>query len=252
LDKWKDNFEDMKAKVNTAIGKKILSLVREGDYAHPGEEEAIDLVFKNVPIDSDRKILDVGCGLFGTANYLQSKGYGKITGIDLNVETLKVAKERYPDQDIRLCDVNNAFKVLEDKYDLIYLFNSFYLFQDQQKALCSLRKVSKEKGELILFAYADPGNYNAGNVEVPCPLKLDKIEGMLNDAGWKLASIDDISHLYIKWYKELCERIISKKNEITELSNSSVYEYFLEQYQTILRYCKEASLKGVIVRAVGV
>jgi hypothetical protein len=30
----------MKEKVNTAVGKKILSLVREGDYAHPGEEEA--------------------------------------------------------------------------------------------------------------------------------------------------------------------------------------------------------------------
>jgi hypothetical protein len=48
----------------------------------------------------------------------------------------------------------------------------------------------------------------------------------------------------------MCERIIFKKNKIVELSNSSVYEYFLEQYQTILRYCEEASLKGVILRAV--
>jgi hypothetical protein len=36
-------------RVNTAKFKKILSLIRNGDFAHAGEEAAIELVFNEIP-----------------------------------------------------------------------------------------------------------------------------------------------------------------------------------------------------------
>ena len=50
----------------------ILSLVREGDYAHPGEEEAILLTLDPLKKDPNRVVLDVGCGLGKPRTMLKS------------------------------------------------------------------------------------------------------------------------------------------------------------------------------------
>ena len=96
--------------MNSGLGKRILSLVREGDYAHPGEEEAIDLVFKNVVKNPNRKMLDVGCGLCGTAVYLEKNGYGRVTGIELNPEIVSIVNKRYPNFNIINADVNIVYE----------------------------------------------------------------------------------------------------------------------------------------------
>ncbi len=51
--------------MNSPMGKQILALIRDGDYAHAGEEEAIELTLKNVSKDPGRRVLDVGCGRGG-------------------------------------------------------------------------------------------------------------------------------------------------------------------------------------------
>ena len=70
-------------KMQHFVGKQMLAMMRKGDYAHAGEEEAIDLVMNKIPKDNTRLILDVGCGLGGTAKYIQDHGWGKVTGIDI-------------------------------------------------------------------------------------------------------------------------------------------------------------------------
>ncbi len=66
-------------RMNSVLGKKILSIIRDGVYAHPGGRQAVDMAFEGILPDNNRRILDVGCGLGGTSNYVQSEGYGKVT-----------------------------------------------------------------------------------------------------------------------------------------------------------------------------
>jgi cyclopropane fatty-acyl-phospholipid synthase-like methyltransferase len=58
-------------RMNEFEGKEILATVRSEDFAHAGEEEAIELVFKDITKQADRKILDAGCGRGGSANYVR-------------------------------------------------------------------------------------------------------------------------------------------------------------------------------------
>ena len=48
--------------MNSSRGKQVLALIRAGDYAHAGEEEAIELTIAAIPKKPDQRTLDAGCG----------------------------------------------------------------------------------------------------------------------------------------------------------------------------------------------
>ncbi|MCW8472333.1 hypothetical protein OQJ19_17010 [Fluoribacter gormanii] len=54
--------------------KQILAMLREGDFAHPSEIEAIEVSLSPIAKNSENRLLNVGCGLGGTAHYVQKKG----------------------------------------------------------------------------------------------------------------------------------------------------------------------------------
>ncbi len=70
-------------RMNSASGKAILSLVREGDYAHPGEEQAIDLVFRTFLKKSDCQVLDLGCGRGGLPTMCRGRAGERSLGLIL-------------------------------------------------------------------------------------------------------------------------------------------------------------------------
>lgn len=54
----------------------LLSQLRGGDYAHPGNEEAIDMILSKLGANVTKgPTLDVGGGFGGTLNYLKQKGF---------------------------------------------------------------------------------------------------------------------------------------------------------------------------------
>ncbi|MBX9666933.1 MAG: class I SAM-dependent methyltransferase [Candidatus Obscuribacterales bacterium] len=83
-------------KMDEFDGKRFLATVGGDDFALAGEIEAIDLVFESMPTMPDWKVLDVGCGRGGTASYVHRKGWGQVTGIDIDQHSIDYAKERYP------------------------------------------------------------------------------------------------------------------------------------------------------------
>ncbi len=46
--------------MNSFEGKRILALIREGDQAHAGQEEAPARSFRSIPKNADSRLLDVG------------------------------------------------------------------------------------------------------------------------------------------------------------------------------------------------
>ena len=84
-------------KMDTLQTKRILSLVRGGDYAHAGEEGAIELALDSVSKRAIQVILDVGCGLGGSAEYVRSHGWGSVIGIDANEDMIAYAEKTYRD-----------------------------------------------------------------------------------------------------------------------------------------------------------
>lgn len=228
--------------MRTFRGKQILALVREGDYAHPGNEEPVDLMMKDITPNMNRLILDVACGLGGTAKYVQDRKWGKVVGIDIEVEAIKYAKKTYPKIEFHAADVINADKILQQKFDLIYICGSFLCFANQQDVLKTLHKVAKNNTKLFLFDLVDRSNGTSQLISndqkrIVRAVTIKTMEKMLQNAGWKFLVYEDLSEKCTYWYKNLADKIRAKKQEIItkfgEYEYESVLTRYIEWYQEI-------------------
>lgn len=241
-------------KMNTYIGKRVLSLVRGGDYAHAGEEVAIERTLSSVEKKPDQVLLDVGCGMGGTADYVCKNGWGSVVGIDVNAEMIAYAQKTYQGSSFHVCDVVNASQVIKEPVDVIYMLNSFYLFPDQPAALTVLWDIAKRGSLLVIFDYVDRGGYRSNPPpkeydEIHYPLELSAISKMLEDCGWLLNTIEEIHDEYQHWYTNLIERVENKREEIISLSGEDRYVYVHTFYTHILSSIRSGTLGGAIVRA---
>jgi cyclopropane fatty-acyl-phospholipid synthase-like methyltransferase len=240
-------------RMNSATGKAILSLVREGDYAHPGEELAIDRVFGALLKQPDRQVLDLGCGRGGTADYVQRQSWGTVTGVDIDAETLAEAPQRYPTVSFAVDDVTKIGSRWQAKFDLIYLFNSFYAFPDQPEALRQMRLVAKKHAFLAIFEYVDlTGKFKDFANEQQSfwqPINLRTFPEALESAGWELLLVNDISTEYLLWYQQLCARFESNKLEIINRFGEEWYRYAYMTYADLLRLVEQGIVGGAIIWA---
>lgn len=239
-------------------GKKLVSYLREGDYAHAGEIEAIHKVMNKFVKNKNRTILDAGCGLGGTANYIQKNGWGHVVGVDIENKSIKYAKRQYPSLKFYTSDILDIKKLFfSDKFDLICLFNSFYAFKKQKLSLECLFDTARINANLAIFDYSDPlidattSLYKEGDgSETPFkPIKLQCVSSMLTSTGWSLLEIVDMSKYFISWYTNLLERLERNKHFITAEFGYPAYLKANDTYLKIHNALVTNQLGGAIVYA---
>src|ERR1700722_3270212 len=236
--------------MNSFEGKRILALVREGDYAHAGEEEAIDRAFRSIPKNSDQWLLDVGCGRGGRGQYLRRHGWGHVEGIDRDAESIEYARATYPEIGFHVCDVLDIARTVMRTFDVIYMLNAFYAFDRQREALAELRKVAKPSAQLVIFDYTVGANAaGTPNPMMPHAIRLSEIASMLRDAGWAPGDVEDLNAEYARWYAEFVQRIQLKRAEIEKIGSPAWYNFVLAMYSGLHGVIASGSLGGAIVHA---
>ena len=236
--------------MNSFEGKRILALVRDGDYAHAGEEEAIERAFRSTPKNSEQWLLDVGCGRGGSAEYLRRRGWGRVEGIDRDAESIEYARATYPEIGFHVCDVIDIARTVTRTFDVIYMLNAFYAFDRQREALAELRKVAKPSAQLVIFDYTVGANAgNTPNPMMPHAIRLSEIAAMLRDAGWAPGAVEDLNAEYTRWYAEFVERIQLKRDEIEKIGGADWYNFVLSMYSGLQAVIARGGLGGAIIHA---
>ena len=242
--------------MNNATGKRLLALIRDADYAHPGEEEANRLLFAGLAPDPGRRVLDAGCGGGGTAVWVQEHGYGTVTGVEIDAETVLLARERHPDVTIVEGDLQAATGVVAGPFDLVYAMTTLYAVPDQPEAFAQLRALAAPGAELRLLEYSDPnGSFAAATRGHPSwewwrPLVPSAVGPTLAAAGWALLELRDLGPELTRWYEDLCRRIAAKRDAIELQFGADWYGFVAAEYGGILDNVRSGALGGVLVRAV--
>jgi ubiquinone/menaquinone biosynthesis C-methylase UbiE len=242
----------MQFRMNSPQGKAILALVRNGDYAHPGEETAIELVAGMIPTGADRRILDVGCGRGGTAAWFQRHGWGEVVGVDLDAASIDYARRTYPDVAFHACDVGALAGLGLAAFDLAYLFNSFYAFADQRGALGEIRRVCRDGAQLMIFDYtmpqgAEPPPELGG--EIGRPIVIDEVKAAMRAQGWNPVAVTDFTDRYVAWYDDLLNRFRANEAAILAMSARDWYEYVVSWYGALRDALAQRRLGGAVILA---
>lgn len=241
--------------MNNATGKRLLALVRDGDYAHPGEDEANHLLFSGLAHDPGRRVLDAGCGSAGTAAWVQARGLGAVIGIEIDPETARLARERHPEVTVVEGDLQRAGTVLTGPFDLVYALTAIYAAPDQAAVFRELGALAAPGAELRLLEYADPdGLFAAASAGDPSrswwrPLRPRALPELLASAGWTAVEVRDLRPEFVHWYRDLCGRIAAKRGEISRTFGAEWYEFVAREYAAILEAIRSGILGGVLVRA---
>jgi SAM-dependent methyltransferase len=245
----------MQFRMNSPQGKSILAMVRGGDYAHPGEESAIMQVAQNLPRASIRRLLDVGCGRGGTAQWFHLHGWGTVVGVDIDGPSIEYARQRYPGIDFVQLDVVQIDALNRELFDLAYLFNSFYAFPDQRAALRAIRAACKPGALLLVYDYTKPTGGTLPDelgAEIGKPIVLDQVGAWLAESKWQLSSIDDWTDRYVTAYDDLLERFIRHRAAITTSAGEAWYEYVTGWYGALRQALATGSLGGTVLTALAV
>ena len=239
--------------MNSYLGQRILSLVREGDYAHAGEEEAIGLAMSSVEKDPRRIILDAGCGRGGTADYLHRNGWGQVVGIDIEVRSIEAARQNYPNISFLACDVCDVDQCVDVRPDVVCMFNAYYCFKDQSKALTSLLKIARPHTRMIIFDHVDRGGYqdnplmDAGEPFLPNPLRLDEVRQRLASTGWQAPELRELNDEYVNWYARLVGKIERARDRITDLAGDHGYDHVLGLYRGLRNAALHKKLGAAVI-----
>ncbi|MBK8549923.1 MAG: class I SAM-dependent methyltransferase [Ignavibacteria bacterium] len=128
------------------------------------ECEKIHALIKRYKKTSGKEMLDVACGTGNHIQYLNK--YYNITGLDLDKDMLKIAKEKFPGVKFHSGDMRNFD--LGKKYDVIVcLFAAIaHLLTktDLKKAIKKLTEHLKEGGVMILEGFVEPDSFIPGLV----------------------------------------------------------------------------------------
>ncbi len=242
--------------LNSPQGKAILALARDGDYAHPGEAEAIRLAAARINRAEVRRLLDVGCGRGGSAAWFDRAGWGEVIGVDIDAESIDSASRRYPGLAFHVADVARLTALALPPVDLVYLLTAFYAFSDQAAALRQMRAVCRPHGQLLMMEYtrrADQDLPAELGREIGQPLVLDRLAAELGAAGWVLEHVDDWSDRFAGWYAQLLARFRQHEAAILQLAGPETTAFFLRWYGDLHRALTDRRLGGALVtaRAVG-
>ena len=113
-------------------------------------DEKLNTILDNAGVRSGSHVLDVACGTGVLMPDYLRRGVASVTGIDISPEMIKIAKQKFTQDNIRfVCgDVETAD--VGSGFDTIVVYNAFPHFPDQERLIAHLATLLAPDGILTV------------------------------------------------------------------------------------------------------
>jgi phosphoethanolamine N-methyltransferase len=187
-------------------------------FISPGGEDTTRLFLGYVPLDQASKVLDVGCGIGGSAFYIAQTFRSEVDGIDLAPEMIRLAVERCRTlgltEHLRFFEGNClTFDYPRRDYSLIYSRDTFLHIADKQSLFRTLSSRLAPGGCLLFTDYvrgAAPASAEFSSYIQTYGYSLETIDGyrrILEETGFEVLRADDLRQLFIETHHRELNRL---------------------------------------------
>jgi SAM-dependent methyltransferase len=111
-------------------------------------------VLERIAVGRDSSVLDVGCGAGRFCRIAADRG-AKVAGLDATPALLEIARERIPEGDFRVGDMEEL-PWADGSFDLVTGFNSFFIAADMVTALAEARRVARPGAPVAMSVFGRP------------------------------------------------------------------------------------------------
>ncbi len=122
------------------------------DYENEAEFVAVEKLLPK-GFDSEKSVIDIGGG-FGRLLPIFKERFGKITIFDYSSKLLNTANERADSLGVGIRtingDVNNIFKLVDEKFDCITMIRVSHHLDDLEKVFIQIKELLSDDGVFIL------------------------------------------------------------------------------------------------------
>ena len=130
---------------------------RPADWALSEDQQlpTYEVALSRVEIEPGQRVLDVGCGVGAFLRLVSGRGAVPF-GIDASESLIAFARERLPDADLRVGDME-ALPWEDDSFDLVTGFNAFFFADDMAAALREAGRVAKPGAPVVIQVWGAHG-----------------------------------------------------------------------------------------------
>ncbi|CAG8999755.1 MAG: hypothetical protein CENE_01734 [Candidatus Celerinatantimonas neptuna] len=229
--------------------KHLLAEIRNGDFTHPQDKDAVNFSISKIDFAVKQNILDVGSGLGGTVNMLNQ--HVRTTGLDQDIQAIEYARQKYKSCQFIQGDVLNINRLTKDTYDLITIFSAFYAFQNQSKACIELSKRARKQTDLLIFEYSSKSLFTQNlfyDDHTPFnPVALDRLDPILSP--WKLKQVYDITDMFYDSYKDILNTMEKNKSTLCHNHSQQAYDKVYDSFTQLMVSFDAGTLGGCLIHA---
>ena len=210
-----------------AAGKTIHSVTIKDlaavDEFHVGGRLATDSLLDQLNISGQEFLLDIGCGLGGTARYIATKYKNRIVGVDLTPEYIETGKVLNSwlnlDNSIKLMEGSALNMPFQDNlFDGSYMLHVGMNIEDKVSLFTEIFRVLKPGSSFGIYdimrekqgdlAYPVPWATNSNTSKIS---SADQYKKALKGAGFDISKENNRRDFSLEFFKNLIEKV--KANE---------------------------------------
>ena len=192
-------------------------LVYGANFVSPGGKQCADRLIRKLDLKPGRSVLDVGCGLGGSAFLMKQKFGLNVDAIDLSDNMLELARLRLTkaglDSQVSLYNQNCLDIEVKNAYDGIYSRDVFLHIKEKEKLFAIFFAALKPSGKLLFTDYCSSEGLGSETFTRYvrrrgyhlCSVPDYKI--FIKDAGFEVVEALDVTNQFIAFSQAELETI---------------------------------------------